>query len=163
MTARAFVSEYEHLSSKLLTEVTVLCDDKTVKARALWDTGATGTCISKEIAVELGLTAIGKQQIHTPTGTDIVNTYRVDIILPNDVKVTGIQVCDSEIGSQNLGVLIGMDIIALGDFAVSNYNERTTFTFRTPSKKKTDYVAELRFENAIGQKHGKGKKKYRKK
>ena len=30
-------------------------------------------------------------------------------------------------------VLIGMDIIGLGDFAVSNYRGKTTFTFRKRS------------------------------
>ena len=35
--------------------------------------------------------------------------------------------------SEQWDVLIGMDIINLGDFAVSNHNGKTTFSFRMPS------------------------------
>ena len=64
-------------------------------------------------------------------------------------------------GNQGLGVLIGMDIITAGDFAVSNYNGTTMFSFRIPSQKKTDYVAETNLQNMIGT-HGKGKRKRKK-
>jgi len=36
--------------------------------------------------------------------------------------------------------LIGMDIIGRGDFAISNFEGKTAFTYRTPSVAKTDYV-----------------------
>ena len=36
-------------------------------------------------------------------------------------------------------VLIGMDIINLGDFAVTNKNGRTAFSFRTPSIEYIDF------------------------
>jgi len=37
-------------------------------------------------------------------------------------------------------VLIGMDIISLGDFAVTNFQEKTVFTFRIPSVERIDFV-----------------------
>jgi hypothetical protein len=40
-------------------------------------------------------------------------------------------------------VLIGMDIMSLGDFAVSNLGGRTKFTFQMPSTHDTDYEMEL--------------------
>lgn len=58
----------------------------------------------------------------------------------NDVTVTGVQVFESEIGNQGIDVLIGMDIISLGNFSVSNYNGKTQFTFGIPSQADTDYV-----------------------
>ena len=70
-------------------------------------------------------------------------------------------VIDSEIGSQSIGVLIGMDVIGMGDFAVSNFGDKTVFSFRIPSDKRTDYVAELRKSQLIGPTHGKGKQKKR--
>ena len=36
-------------------------------------------------------------------------------------------------------VLIGMDIITLGDFAITNQNHTTTFSFRMPSLHTIDY------------------------
>jgi len=56
-------------------------------------------------------------------------------------------------------MLIGMDIIGIGDFAVSNYNNKTIFSFRYPSKHKIDFVHEINLQNLIGKKHGKGKRK----
>ena len=79
--------------------------------------------------------------------------------LPNDVLIKDLVVIDSEIGSQSIGVLIGMDVIGMGDFAVSNFGDKTVFSFRIPSDKRTDYVAELRKSQLIGPTHGKGKKR----
>ena len=163
MSVRAFVSGYQSLSNKLKSPVTLKYRDLETQVDALWDTGATGTCISKEVVTALSLIPLGKQQIHTPVGLSTVNTYQIDILLPNKVLVSDVIVRDSEIGDQGLGVLIGMDIINLGDFAVSSFNKQTVFTFRIPSQKKTDYVAELRLKNAIGPIHGKGRRKGSKK
>jgi len=101
----------------------------------------------------------GRKKIYTPSGTKVVNTYLLNIILPNDIVIKDVEVCDSDIGNQGLDVLIGMDIILLGDFAVSNFNDKTTFTFRVPSKQTTDYVKQIVVENAIDPKHGIGKKR----
>ena len=100
----------------------------------------------------------------TPSGGRIADTYLVNVVLPNDVPVPGLMVCDSEIGSQGIGMLIGMDIITKGDFAVSNHNGKTVFTFRTPSEETTDYVAKIRIRNIMGPPHGTGnrKKKHKK-
>lgn len=103
----------------------------------------------------------GKMNINTPAGSKIVNTYLLDVMLPNNVGVNDIQVCDSDIGNQGIDMLLGMDVILLGDFSVSSFGGKTTFTFRTPSKQKTDYVQQIRADNVIGQKHGKGKRKRR--
>ncbi len=37
-------------------------------------------------------------------------------------------------------VLIGMDIIGAGDFAVTNLNGKTTFSYRYPSMERIDFV-----------------------
>ncbi len=39
-------------------------------------------------------------------------------------------------------MLIGMDIISRGDFAVTNKDGKTTFSFRLPSVAKIDFVKE---------------------
>lgn len=146
------------LLNRLATNVLVELDDKKVNALALWDTGATNTCISVEVVNNLGLIPTGKMNIKTPSGSSQVNTYLVNIILPNNVRISDIMVCDSEIGNQGIGVLIGMDIINKGDFTVSNFQGKTAFSFRIPSQKKTDYVIEANIQNKIGT-HGKGKRK----
>ena len=156
--AFTMVNEYG-IANRLISDATVSINGQSVSTKALWDTGASGTCISYEVVHNLSLIPTGKQSINTPSGTSTVNTYLIDIILPNNVTIKNVVVCDSEIGKQKIGVLIGMDIINLGDFAVSNYNGTTSFSFRIPSRKRTDYVSEVSLERTIGQRHGKGKRK----
>ena len=82
----------------------------------------------------------------------------MDLLLPNNVHVPDVPVVDTEIGDQGIDVLIGMDIISMGDFAVSNHDGKLVFTFRIPSIKTTDYVVEAKAEEvrAMIQQHGKG-------
>ena len=154
----AFRKKFESISNKLTSSAEIKTGDLKLAAIALWDTGATITCISDNVVSKLGLKSTGKQFILTPSGSKVVDTYLIDIILPNDVEVLDVQVCGSDIGNQGLDLLIGMDIITKGDFAVSNYEGKTCFTFRTPSKHQTDYVRDIKLENLIGPKHGKGKR-----
>ena len=158
----AFTLSNTGLCKRLKTKVTIKCEGKTVETIALWDTGATGSCISSDIVTKLSLIPTGRKRVMTASGSDDVNTYLVDILLPNNVTIEGLDVCDSKIGDQGLGMLIGMDIINLGDFSVSNYRGKTVFSFRIPSQCATDYVLKLNVSNKIGT-HGKGKKNKRRK
>jgi predicted aspartyl protease len=109
------------------------------KLRALWDTGATTSLIRPEIAAELQLHSLGKIFISTPSEKDIPsNVYSVNLYLPNRTVVNQIRV--SEGVPSNCDMLIGMDVINLGDFAVTNYNGRTVFSFRMPSMDTIDFV-----------------------
>ena len=158
----AFTVKNEGLTNRLKNNVTVCNGDLCCEAIALWDTGATSSCISKQVADALNLPITGYQHIRTPSGESTVNTYMVNIILPNNVLISDVRVCGTEIGNQGIGVLIGMDIISLGDFSVSTFNGETWFSFRTPSVKHTDYVEQIKFQKTIGPTHGKGIRKHKK-
>lgn len=158
-THHAFTAKGSGLSRRLLSSVTIIYEGQEQLAKALWDTGATGTCISTDIANSLGLVSTGKMNICTPSGSKQVNTYLLDIGLPNQVEIKDVPVCDSDIGGQGIDMLIGMDIIIMGDFAVSNYDGQTVFTFRIPSKKHADFVQQESMNRFVGEKHGKGVRK----
>lgn len=158
----AFTKNADIILDRLISTAKIVCDGKEKNVVAQWDTGASGSCISHEVAREMKLIPAGIRKIQTPSGTCNVNTYLVDVFLPNHVTISDVMVCDSEIGSQGIGMLVGMDIINLGDFAVSNYSGKTVFSFRLPSVEKTDYVATIKKQNLralVGPPHGKGKKK----
>lgn len=159
----AYTTTYDGLTNKLINDIDICSEEKSFSAKAQWDTGASGTCISSEVVDALGLVSTGKQIIQTPSGQSVVDTYSVDIQFPNNVVIPDLMVCGTKIGEQGIQVLIGMDVLLLGDFAVSNYQGKTVFSFRIPSKKTTDYVKEINLENVIGPKHGKGKRKKKKK
>ena len=114
---------------------------------AIWDTGATNTAISSKVVEKCGLIPTGQATSNTANGTRVVNTYLIDISLPNNVNINGVQAAEFA-AVEGADLLIGMDIIGLGDLAISNYCGKTTFTFRVPSIDATDYVEEL---NALKQ------------
>jgi uncharacterized protein YchJ len=108
------------------------------KFTALWDTGATNTVITERVVKNCGLSPIGMMKCHTGNGVCESLTYLVSIRLPNNVVISSLRVASLEITSAD--VLIGMDIIAMGDFAISNFAGKTTFSFRCPSREKIDFT-----------------------
>ena len=111
------------------------------KWRGLWDTGASKSSIDKRVVNELNLIPVGKGTISTANGVVLVNTYFIDLTLPNHVTVQNVLVSGADLGS-DIDVLIGMDIIRHGDFSITNTNGSTTFSFRIPSINEIDYVKE---------------------
>ena len=109
---------------------------------------------------ELDLKPIGQVNICSVSDADItVNKYLVNIVLANNVLIKNVEVCESEIGMQGHDLLIGMNIITLGDFAISNYNNKTRFSFRIPSSEDFNYVYEIKKQMIINKSHKKPKKK----
>ena len=105
--------------------------DTPVVARAIWDTGASGSVISPLVAIELGLLPVGVKPMHTGNGTYEATAYVVDIMLPNKVLIRGVEVTESDL--KVCDALIGMDIISLGDMKLTN-KPVTKFTFRIPAE-----------------------------
>jgi len=138
---KAFTIEYGKKVGQLHCPIDVEYNGRRQRVLAIWDTGASGSCISEELAQIMKMVPEGKGRTMTPNGTSVVNVYTVNLHLPNQVSVIGVRVSDSQIGAQGLGLLVGMDIISMGDLSVSNFDNKTTISFRMPSKKKTDYVA----------------------
>ena len=151
----AFCVKNGNITNKLRSNVDIHYGGKTCNVIALWDTGATNSCISMDVVNTLGLVMTGKIPMQTPSGDGVRNTYLVDITLPNDVQINDLMVCDSEIGAQGIGMLIGMDIITRGDFLVTN-DQRTVFSFRFPSESLPDFVTGIKASNIISNRHGKG-------
>lgn len=108
---------------------------------AIWDTGATGTCVTQKVAAECGLIPISKTQVTGVHGAKLSSVYLVHVFLPNNMLVPEVHAVEVPELAGVSEVLIGMDIIGLGDFAVNNYEGRTSFTFRIPSLEVIDFTA----------------------
>lgn len=145
----AFTLSKGYRLNVLKTPVTVSTDIKinpqshTKNFIAIWDTGATSSVISSRVAQEMNLTPIGKTIVSTANGRAEVNRYIVTLELPNHLVINDIEVSEGNLGA-NTDLLIGMDIITLGDFSITNIDNCTTFTFRYPSCNKIDYVEDAR-------------------
>ncbi len=112
---------------------------------AIWDTGATGTAISQKVVKDCGLKQIGVTEVGTANNKRLSPVYLVSIFLPSRVFFPQVRV--TEVTISGADVLIGMDIITRGDFAITNSDKKTTFSYRWPSRERIDFVKELRKTN----------------
>ena len=122
-------------------DATAVATAKFHTLRAIWDTGASNTCIDEDACARMSLVATGQVETHTANGVKRANTYLVNIGLPNRVGFPGVRVTECSV-IPNADMLIGMDIIGAGDFAVTNKDGKTVMTYRFPSSKLVDFVAE---------------------
>lgn len=97
--------------------------------------------ITSQAVAELGLETGGYTRVHHVQGTtDEVPFYFVNLVLFSNFHFPDVAVVLGELTDTD--VLIGMDIVNRGDFAVSNKNGGTTFSFRIPSVEDFDFVKE---------------------
>lgn len=97
--------------------------------------------ISQAVIDACGLKQIDTMDIsHAQGTTKDVPVFLVNIYLPNRVAVIDLRVARVEL--RNVGVLIGMNIINRGDFAVTNLGGNTKFSFRMPSQADIDFSRE---------------------
>lgn len=130
-----FTNEYTTLIDRIITEVYLYPSSNTsyfkpLKLKALWDTGATSSFISDRIAESLQLKTDGYMKVSTVGGIINSKTHIVNIILPNDIKVPNISVTQAFL--DDCDMMIGMDIITLGNFSINNHGGKTTFSFTYP-------------------------------
>ena len=124
---------------------------------AIRDTGASSTCISNRLVDYLSLPIDGYVDNHTANGTVRSTLHTVDVRFQSGLYFKGIQVVAADMVMQD--VLIGTDIISLGDLSITNYYGRTIVTFGVPSIKRHDYVAEAKLKSIIAKGHMPSKKK----
>ena len=123
---------------------------------AVWDTGATTTVITSRAVEECELKQTGMIELHGVHGSETTPTYLVNIFLPNNVRVLDLKVAQAPL-TGDADVLVGMDIIRMGDFAVSSYENKTSFSFRVPSEERVDFLPQEARRSPLTQIHSHGK------
>lgn len=149
-----FTRNYRELRSKLLTKCFVsaawLPQEDTdappmLEFDALWDTGATASVISKDVATKLDLLPEGTSMVFHAQGSERVPIYFVNLGLPSGVESAVVRVTQGVL--TGCDVLIGMDIINKGDFAVTNRGGVMMLSFQMPSIDHIDFVEMLEEKN----------------
>jgi hypothetical protein len=112
------------------------------KFRALWDTGATGCVITQAVVDACSLKATGMTIAHGMNSSGECETYLVSLTLPNLITFPAVKVIKGKLPPSSPEVLIGMDVITMGDFSITNKGGTTLFSFRIPSESSIDYVEE---------------------
>jgi len=109
---------------------------------AIWDTGATNSVITQNVVNSFGLQPITMTLVSGVGGDEMAEVYLVNIYLPNKVLFPHIRVTKGKL--RDADMLIGMDIMNQGDFAVTNRGGITKFSFRVPSEADIDFVQQHR-------------------
>jgi hypothetical protein len=139
---RAFTITYDELAREISTPVRLeplVTSDKRLlgtqtEVTALWDTGATMTCVKPSLRDRLKLrqSELVEPIIMSGIGGDVEADGTLVSIWPAPnfkIELCPVYITDFP-GDQEL--LIGMDIIGMGDFAVCNANGKTSFSFAMP-------------------------------
>jgi predicted aspartyl protease len=139
---RAFTIVYEGIAEEISTPVQLEPIDTADKSllgaqieiEALWDTGATMTCIKPSLRDRLKLrqSELVESIIMSGIGGDVeADGTLVSIWLTSNfvIELCPVYIADFP-GDEEL--LIGMDIITMGDFAVCNADGKTSFSFAVP-------------------------------
>lgn len=145
----SFTTHFNRLSGVLFTDVHIGLpvdpknppnNDEFTKYVGIWDTGATHTCITKRVVEDCQLASIGKVEQHAAGGKRYSDKYLISIMLPHRVGIPVLPVMEADLADA-ADVLVGMDIINMGDFAVTNKNGNTVMSFRMPSEQTIDFTA----------------------
>ena len=108
--------------------ISTSADSRNVPAKALFDTGATCSCITARLAKNLCLTPVSKNTIFTANGTKDCNTHMINVGLQfpqgNSQKteiINGIVVVEID-DNPAFEMIVGMDIIQQGILIVDGGN-----------------------------------------
>ena len=139
---RGFTVSYQEIVNELISPIKflpILSADESnsknpVDVDALWDTGAMVTCMKPSLwenllirpfdtSNRIELTGIGGS---VKTLFTIANLFLAPNLL---IEFCPVYILDFP---GNTDILIGMDIIGMGDFVVCNANNKTSFSFAIP-------------------------------
>ena len=138
---RVLTVEYDQIVHLLRTEIILTPEfvAHPVQASfiAIWDTGATNTVISQQVIAALHLVPSGIVEVMTASGARQSYTYSIAMTLANKVHFPSLRATEGNISGGD--VLIGMDVISQGDFAITNAHGTTTYSFRVPSLEHIDF------------------------
>jgi len=132
--------EYNQVCYNIITDIYILNGEKEKKYRAFWDTGSNKSIISPKVVSDLSLEPLLEKDVYLKTSNKLSShkSYEVDIQCKRIFTITTHVLCTDMIEPDKYDVLIGMDIISMGDFCISNYKGKTFFSFRFPSINKVD-------------------------
>ncbi|MBP5322098.1 MAG: hypothetical protein J6334_14065 [Kiritimatiellae bacterium] len=136
----AFLTVFPKVVRAVITDVGLVVGEsesatQIVGCKALWDTGAVASVIDRSFAAKLGFSPVGTGRAYTAQGFYESSMYLVDVLLPNNIIVKGLRVGDGDF--QGFDMLIGMDVISLGDLHLTN-NGNTVFKFAIPPESNKD-------------------------
>jgi len=115
---------------------------------AIWDTGATTSVITEKVANDCGLRPVSRAKVYHAKGESTTAVYLASVFLPSKVAFPQLRMIEGIIAG-DAEVLIGMDVIGQGDFAVTNKDGKTVFSFRMPSIERIDFAEQIKQKPSV--------------
>jgi predicted aspartyl protease len=138
MDVLTFAVPFDKCPQRVVTSLTIqqsllYCSIKKLEShkaeiKALWDTGANGCCISRRIASNLSMTPYMNQEVTTFHGTSTAPVFAIDVILPDGKSIVTVPATAFN-ATREYDVIIGMDIITMGDMSLKHYQGKEMFLF----------------------------------
>lgn len=126
-------NRYDCLAHRLITSLDIQeCTDGSERFRidkALWDTGASSSCISERMARKIGLRPVDTGVGIGTTGQQDIAYYIVDVCLTPEMIFKNVKIAGFPLENHDIDFVIGMDIISKGKLVVENRNGRTEVEF----------------------------------
>jgi hypothetical protein len=140
---RSFRKDFNKHEKILLTPIDIfpvassdeITSNTPVKLKALWDTGATLTVIKPKLRDMLKLRMVRANSSATIAGLGGIFNADYTVVtlrLRNNFEINWcpVYVVDYTV---DVDIIIGMDIIGMGDLVISNTSKKTMFSFIMPS------------------------------
>ena len=138
LSREIYTAAFRGYPDRLVTKAEVLYGGSKMEVDALWDTGSSYTYISRRLASQMGMISVGQSGYITPTGASISEQYVIEIILPDGTHVTDVHAGGSDIDAMGIDLILGLQIILLGDFAIRHRDGQTFMSFLCPPNDATD-------------------------
>ena len=126
-------NRYSGIINRLTTSLSIQeCMDNAERFRienALWDTGASSSCISEKMARNLGLRPVDTGVGISSIGQQDILYYIVDVCLSDDIVFKNMKIAGFPLENHNVDFIIGMDIISKGALTIRNNNGKTEVEF----------------------------------
>jgi predicted aspartyl protease len=143
LNIHSFTNNYNGLCRQLTLPVKISIADTEggeYLTNGIIDTGADGSVISHHVAKVLGASPYSFTRSNTASEQNVITPmYRASIQLKDDVIISGLNVTAGSL-VEGTECLIGMDILTMGDLAVTNFEQKTCVSFRIPSIQHIDFV-----------------------
>ena len=131
----AFTKKYDNLTRVLTlpVKISLVGSNGSYETQGIIDTGAICSVVSLNLVEKLRGIPFNYQFINTASSHNTLTPlYKASIVLCNKLEITNLTVSDGTLPAGE-ECLIGMDILSLGDLAVSNFEGKTCISFRIPS------------------------------
>jgi len=153
---RAFTVLFDGMVDELESQIGITAQpvigeppsELSIEVTAIWDTGATGSCIKPWLKDHLNLYTLFDRVPLDGVGGKInacLSFINIQLLCDAWIYDCPVHIIDFP---GDADIFIGMDIINMGDFVVCNTDGKTSFSFAIPSlPKRTNFTDEVQSIN----------------